>query len=319
MIVTLTANPSHDRTVALPDHLERGAVQRVAAATVEPAGKGVNVARAIRAGGVDTMAVLPAADDDPYLDALARRGQAHRSVPIAEPVRTNITLSEPDGTTTKINEPGPTLDDGAVRALVDAVVEAATGADWVVLSGSLPPGAPADLYATITDRLGDDGAAVAIDTSGPPLHALLSGTRRPDLVKPNAHELAELVGGDGDAYEADPALAGRAARALVGHGIATVLLTLGAAGTIAATRDRVLFAEPLPIEPVSTVGAGDSSLAGWLLAVSRGADLATCLRWATAWGAAAVSLPGSTLPSPDLTRPDDVVVVDLDPEEPPGG
>lgn len=317
MIVTLTANPSNDRTIALPARLDRGAVQRVPAATVEPAGKGVNVARAIGNGGIESLAVFPAAADDAYLAALVRRGQPHRAVTITDPVRTNLTLSEPDGTTTKINEPGPTLDDAAVDALVAAVVTAGSDADWVVLSGSLPPGAPTDLYAAITARLRGTGASVAVDTSGPPLLALLDGPALPDLVKPNAHELAELVGGDGDAYEADPALGGRAAQDLVARGIGTVLLTLGAAGTVAATADEVLFAAPLPIEPVSTVGAGDSSLAGWLLAASTDADTSTRLRWATAWGAAAVSLPGSTLPVPDQTHPDDVVVTVL--VDPPGG
>ncbi|HKJ55438.1 MAG TPA: hypothetical protein VJ978_05565, partial [Nitriliruptoraceae bacterium] len=128
MIVTLTANPSNDRTVALPARLDRGAVQRVPAATVEPAGKGVNVARAIGNGGVESLAVLPVAADDAYLEALVRRGQPHRAVAISDPVRTNLTLSEPDGTTTKINEPGPTLDDAAVDALVTAVVAAGSDA-----------------------------------------------------------------------------------------------------------------------------------------------------------------------------------------------
>lgn len=308
MIVTLTANPSHDRTIALPDTLDRGAVVRIPTATVEPAGKGVNVARAATNAGVAALAVLPAPDSDPILAALAAREIPHRAVTIGDPVRTNITLAEPDGTTTKLNEPGPTLGPDDVAALVDVVVAAAEGARWVVMAGSLPPGAPSDLYATITTRLATHDVRVAVDTSGAPLAAVCEASTLPDLVKPNAEELASVVGGDPAVYEADVDAAAAAARTLVARGIETVLLTLGAAGTIAATADETLFADPLPIEPRSTVGAGDSALTGWVMATLAGHDLATCVRWANAWGAAAVALPGSQLPTPDLVRPDDVVV-----------
>lgn len=308
MIVTLTANPSHDRTITLPGVLDRGAVVRVPTATVEPAGKGVNVARAATNAGVAALAIMPAPTNDPILAALEGRGIPHRAVTIADPVRTNITLAEPDGTTTKINEAGPTLDDRDVTALVNAVVTAADDARWVVMAGSLPPGAPTDLYATIVARLADHDVRVAVDTSGAPLVAVCEATTLPNLVKPNAEELASVVGGDPEEYEADPAAAAAAARVLVERGIETVLLTLGAAGTIAATAEQALFADPLRIEPRSTVGAGDSALTGWVLASLEGHDPATCLRWANAWGAAAVALPGSQLPTPDMVRPDDVTV-----------
>ena len=324
MIVTLTANPSHDRTVALAGALERGEVQRVSRATVEPGGKGVNVARAATNGGVAATAVFPAPPADPFVTALTDAGIDHVAVPIAEPVRTNLTLSEPDGTTTKVNEHGPALSDSEVDALVSQVVALGHAAAWLVLAGSLPPGAPADLYARIATALRDHRVQVAVDTSGEPLRATVAGPVPVDLVKPNAEELADLVGGDPARYEADPTAAARAASKLVEDGIATVLLTLGAAGTVAVRRcrptgssatsavTRATFAPPLSVEPRSTVGAGDSSLTGWVLADLAGHDADTSLRWATAWGAAAVSLPGTALPTPDLVRPDDVEVQELD-------
>lgn len=316
MIVTLTANPSQDRTVALPTTLERGQVQRVPSATVEPGGKGVNVARAATNGGVAATAVFPAPPGDPFTAALADRGIDHVAVPVTEPVRTNLTLSEPDGTTTKINEPGPTLSDTDVDSLVARVVDLGRSADWVVLAGSLPPGAAHDLYARIVAELAGADTRVAVDTSGEPLRALVAGTHSADLVKPNAEELADLVGGDPAQYEADPTAAARAAADLVLGGIDTVLLTLGAAGTVvvrgvADDAIAAAFAPPLSVEPRSTVGAGDSSLTGWVLADLAGHDSDTRLRWAAAWGAAAVSLPGTALPTPDLVRPDDVEVQHL--------
>ena len=110
MIVTVTPNPSIDRTVTLATPLTRGAVHRVSSVTTEPGGKGVNVARALTLAGVDAVALLPASGTDPLVTALQASGVPFRCVPISAPVRTNIAVTEMDGTTTKINEPGARLD-----------------------------------------------------------------------------------------------------------------------------------------------------------------------------------------------------------------
>ena len=125
-VVTLTANPSLDRTLSLPGPLTRGGVARLAPSSTEPGGKGVNVARAVAAAGTDVVTVLPAADDDPILRALHGLGLPMATVPIATPVRTNYTLAEPDGTTTKLNEPGAALDDD-VRTALGSLLTAAAG------------------------------------------------------------------------------------------------------------------------------------------------------------------------------------------------
>ena len=106
MIVTLTANPSLDRTVGLTGPLERGRVHRTERSTVDPGGKGINVARVLHAATTEVVAVLPANAGDPLLAALDEQGIAHRAVPTSGPTRNNITVAEPDGTTTKLNEPG---------------------------------------------------------------------------------------------------------------------------------------------------------------------------------------------------------------------
>lgn len=311
MIVTLTANPSNDRAVRLPGPLARGEVIRVASATVDPGGKGVNVARAALQANVDALAILPAAETDPFPALLTAHDIPHETVPVEQPIRTNLTLTEPDGTTTKLNEPGPTLDHESVAELVAAVVRAGATARWIVLSGSLPPGAPASLYADITAALADADCRVAVDTSGPPLQAVTASSHPPTLVKPNGEELAEVVGGDPSELEADPAAAARAARQLVDGGIAHVLVTLGATGSVHVDDHGATFAPSPPVDVASTVGAGDSALAGWILADLAGHDTATCLRWATAWGAAAVQLPGTQLPTPADTDPDGVSTTHL--------
>lgn len=303
MIVTVTANPSLDRTAPLSGPLRRGEVLRVGRASVVAAGKGVNISRALCHAGVETLAVVPAGAADPMLVGLEHDAIPHRAVAVAEPVRTNLTLTEPDGTTTKINAPGADLSATEADALEAAVVEAATGARWVVLSGSLPPGLPTDWYARMVPRLHDLGVRVAVDTSDAPLAALVEALpgAAPDLLKPNAAELAQVGGGKAEDLEAaaargDFAPVVAAARRLAGIG--EVLVTLGGAGALLVTADRAWFASVEPVAVRSTVGAGDSSLAGHLIARCAGAGPADCLASAVAWGTAAACLPGSTLPTP---------------------
>jgi len=324
MIVTLTANPSLDRTVALPSPLLRGEVQRAVSVSQESGGKGVNVSRALVASGLETVAVLPGGDSDPVLAGLRDGGVPYAALPIHEPLRTNVALTEPDGVTTKINEPGPVLSDDQQEALIGLLLERSRGASWVVLAGSLPPGVPADFYATVTRRLRsmNDGAAprIAVDSSGAPLAAAVSGDAAgmPDLLKPNAEELAELAAAAGfatastaDELEADPEAAAAAAAAVVRSGVGAVLATLGSKGAVLVTSDGAWLATHPPVKAVSTVGAGDSSLAGYLLASSQGAAPADCLRQAVAHGAAAASLPGSTVPAVHQTTPDAVTITAL--------
>ncbi|MET1034051.1 MAG: 1-phosphofructokinase family hexose kinase [Arthrobacter sp.] len=318
MIVTLTANPSMDRTVELVSALVRGGVQRASSASAQAAGKGVNVSRALVAAGVPTLAVLPGDAADPVVLGLLEAGLPHRALPVGQPLRSNITLAEPDGTTTKVNEPGPVLTAEHQRLLAATTVAASSGAAWAVLAGSLPPGVDAGFYAALTVQLrrelGDAAPRIAVDTSGEPLRALFAAGRAsaPDLIKPNAEELAELTSLGSEAeFEADPRFAATAARSLVDSGTGAVLATLGARGAVLVTRDGAWLATHPPVAARSTVGAGDSSLAGYLLAHSRGASAPDCLRQAVAHGSAAVSLPGSTIPTVEQTAPASVTVVEL--------
>jgi 1-phosphofructokinase len=300
MIVTLTANPSLDRTVALPGPLQRGQVQRALTTTSDPGGKGVNVARVVTAAGQVALALLPGQQDDPLVLALRDAGVTHRTVPISGRVRVNLTLTEPDGTTTKVNEPGEPLDADVLAALTAALVREAAASRWAVLSGSLPPGVPLGWYAELVARLRGTGAAVALDTSGAPLLAALAEgvTLLPDLLKPNGEELAELTGQVGRDLEGDLPAAVEAASSLLERGAGAVLATLGAAGALLVTPQGSWSARPPRIRARSSVGAGDSALAGYLLADLAGAPPALRLRSAVAYGAAAAALPGSTLPTP---------------------
>ena len=305
MIVTVTPNPSIDRTVTLGAPLTRGAVHRVTSATSEPGGKGVNVARALSLAGLEAIAVLPAADDDPMVTALRAAGVSFRCVPVSGAVRTNLAITETDGTTTKLNEPGAPLDGAALDALTRTVVDHAETASWVVLSGSLPPGVPDHWYADVVARLASSPCRIAVDTSERPLDALAAafGHAAPDVIKPNAEELAGLVGASPEDLEqavaqGDPAPVVAAANQLIERGAKTVLVTLGSAGAVLVDPTGSWMAAPPPITPRSTVGAGDSSLAGYVRAAVGGAEPPRRLQMAVAYGSAAAALPGSALPSP---------------------
>ncbi|MFJ4652088.1 1-phosphofructokinase family hexose kinase [Nocardia sp. NPDC088792] len=312
MIVTLTANPSIDHTVSLAEPLRRGDLQRARAATSYPGGKGVNVSRVIAAAGAETVAVLPGSAGDPLLRALTGTGLDYRAVPCGGPARTNLTLTESDGTTTKINEPGTPLTEAERNDLADTLIElAGAAADWVVLSGSLPPLVPVDWYVELLRRL--RGTRVAVDTSDAPLAAVAAqlDSIAPQLLKPNAEELAQLTGGD-PAELHDPTAAARAGAALVERGVDAVLATLGAAGAVLVTAEGAWHATAPAITARSTVGAGDSALAGYLLADSTGAAPEDRLRRAVAYGSAAAALPGTGLPGPHHTDPGAVTVTALD-------
>ncbi len=316
MIVTLTANPSIDRTVLLSHPLERGEVQRAESVTSQAGGKGVNISRAAVSAGMATLAVLPVAEDDPFALELRAAGIPAEAVGSTGAPRVNLTISEPGGTTTKLNSPGPVLDDDVRDRLRRALVSHAPRDGWVVLAGSLPPGCPDDWYAQLTLQLRASGARVAVDTSDAPLAALVAALDdphgpRPDLMKPNGHELASLTGGDAELIEAEPLAAAEAARTLVARGVGSVLATLGAGGAVLVDATGSWHATPPPTHVLSTVGAGDSSLFGYLLSHLRGESPAQRLALAVAYGSAAAALPGTTIPEPSQVRPGRVEVFSL--------
>ncbi|MCY3586871.1 MAG: hexose kinase [Acidimicrobiaceae bacterium] len=274
MITTLTPNPSFDRTLRV-SALERGEVHRASLVRVECAGKGVNVARALAVNEHPARAVFPANDEDfaAFDAALAATGVMSHAVRIRGSIRSNITVVEPDGTTTKINEPGPELNAAEAAELLRAAV---TGSDWLIASGSLAPRTPADFYAQLAASLPDAAQRLAVDSSGQPLQQLV-GTPCA-VVKPNLIELANLtrrcMSTVGDVVEA--------ARDLRDRGWGSVLVSLGRFGAVLVS-DEVSYGTVSATDVRNTVGAGDALLAGFIAAGGRGVPaLAEGLAWASA-------------------------------------
>lgn len=318
MIITFTANPSLDRTVDLGGPLTPGGVHRIGEDRTQPGGKGINVALGVHRAGLPVTAVLPAAPQDPLLELLAAEGLTVRSSPIAGRVRTNLTVLSSPQLTTKLNEPGATLSGAERTALEQLLLGIAGPQDTVMLSGSLAPGLPVDEYVQLVQQLHAQGARVGVDTSDAPLMALAAALPQaaPDFLKPNAEELGQIVGADGDALEqqaADGDLTGAREAALDLHhrGVGAVLVTLGGAGGLLATEGATWYCPSAAVPVVSTVGAGDSATAGYLIARDLGEGPAERLARALAYGTAAVGLPGTTIPRPDQVRVDAAGVVRL--------
>ena len=292
MIVTLTPNPSLDRALEL-DHLVVGEVNRADRAHVHPGGKGINVSRVLVRHGVESLAVLPAggAEGRRLVNLLDEHGVPVLAVPVAGDTRTNLTLVESGGATTKVNAPGAVLSVAEVDALLAAVEQQLVSRPRALVgAGSLPKGAGETFFVQLAGLAARYGVPFALDTSGVPLtRAVRSGGIT--LVKPNDEELAELVGRDlvtvGDVVDA--------AHEVIAAGNRAVLVSLGVHGAMLVVAEGVWWAGGPPIVPLSTVGAGDSTLAGFLAAEGNAGDR---LRTSVAFGRAAVLLPGTAVPGP---------------------
>jgi 1-phosphofructokinase len=282
VIVSVTPNPSIDRTLHIPP-LDRGELLRATVSTVEAGGKGVNVSRVLSVHGHATAAVVPLSES--YTGVFASLlGTSTPLIPVTirGEIRVNISLVESDGTVTKVNEPGPTLNAAETNALLERTVAAAAAADWVVGSGSLPPGVPADFYARVADGL-PYGVRMAVDADGEALAACIG--QRVALIKPNHRELERLVGRPlpmlGDVIDAG--------NELLREGISTILVSLGPDGALLIDGEAVTHAEATFEGVRNTVGAGDALLAGFLAAGGRRDGL----RAAVAWSVAACRSPGT--------------------------
>ncbi|MDO5535670.1 MAG: 1-phosphofructokinase family hexose kinase [Propionibacteriaceae bacterium] len=315
MIITFTANPSIDRSAPLAGQLRVGRVNRLGEVYSAAAGKGVNVSAAVRAAGHPTTAIVPVDASDPLAEALRARGVPARMVPVGRRARTNLTITHPDGHATRFNEPGEPLTPENQTALVSALLATLPGASWLALCGSLPPGSPVDWYVSLTRKAHSIGVKVAVDATGPALEAVIAAAEHtsPDLVSPNVAELQQATGRSIrpalKAGDVGPAV--DACRGLLDRGVTTVLATLGKRGALLACSQGVWHASAEPVRAVSVVGAGDASLAGYLLARVAGGDPVERLCRAVAYGTASVLLPGSDVPQPSDADAVDVRVEQL--------
>ena len=289
MIITVTLNPALDKTVEIPD-FSLDAVNRITAMRTDPGGKGLNVSKVIaKLGGTSTVVgVLGGTTGRRIADAMDALGIACQFTFVEGETRTNLKVIDPARhTNTDLNEPGLTVDQETLDHMRDALVAAIRPGDIVVLSGSLPKGAPADTYGSWTAACRTAGARVFLDADGEPLaHGLAA---KPYLAKPNNHELSRLTG---RALEtADDLLA--AARTLIADGVERVVVSMGGDGALFVSANRAYRAEGLRVPVGSTVGAGDSMVAALAYAAEQGMADADTVRLAVATSTANVMCSGS--------------------------
>jgi 1-phosphofructokinase len=292
MIITVTLNPALDKSLTVP-RFAAGAVNRALEARLDPGGKGVNVSKVLRSLGDRPLATgfLGGAAGQALASALDHLGIRHRFIQVSGETRTNIKLYDPEWHTyTDINEPGSSVSAEAVESLFQLLLELARRGDTVLFAGSAPQGVAPDTTAHWASELLSRGVLVAADQDGAQLHAMISS--HPSLIKPNEHELQELL------HLPDteiPTLCG-AARSLVEGGIARVIVSLGEKGALFADGEGILFAEGVRVHAVSTVGAGDALTAGLLHAINHDFSREEAARFAIATATAKVTCPGSSPP-----------------------
>ncbi len=286
-ILTLTLNPALDLTVRLP-RLEPGEVNRSETMLTHAAGKGVNVAQVLAdLGHQVTVGGFLGEDNPQAFEALiARRGFADAFIRVPGETRSNIKIAERDGRVTDINAPGPLVSEQAQQALLDQLAWIAPGHDAVVVAGSLPRGVSPQWLQNLLEHLKSLGLKVALDTSGEALRAGLNAG--PWLIKPNTEELAEAL----DCPTDSVAQQAQAAERLHVQGVQHVVVSHGADGVNWFSPNAALHATPPKVGVASTVGAGDSLLAGMLHGLLSVEAPEQTLRRATAIAAMAVTQIG---------------------------
>ncbi|MHB0913646.1 MAG: 1-phosphofructokinase [Armatimonadota bacterium] len=292
MILTVTLNPAVDETITVP-HLQIGETHRISATTFDPGGKGLNVARVVRRLGRSAVVVAPVGGEtgDFVEYRLRREGVERRLVEIDAPTRVNISILDKT-TQTNFNHEGPELAPSELDTVRREVEAGLPDAKLLVLGGSLPPGVPVNIYASLIESA---GVPTVLDTSG---EALAEGVRaRPFMLKPNRREAEELLAMKIDGV----AGAVTAGRRLIDLGIELAVISMGKDGLVAVSREGAWRAVPPDVPVGSTLGAGDSLVAGISIGVTEGMSLPESLALGTAAAAATVMTPGT-----ELCRPEDV-------------
>jgi 1-phosphofructokinase len=245
------------------------------------AGKGVNVAQVLADLGHQVTVGGFLGEDNPqaFEMLIARRGFTDAFIRVPGETRSNIKIAEQDGRVTDVNAPGPLVSEQAQHALLEQLARIAPGYDAVVVAGSLPRGITPQWFQGLLQQLKNLGLKVALDTSGEALRAGLNAG--PWLVKPNTEELADALGHSTDAI-----------RQLHRQGVEHVVVSDGAAGVSWYSPDTALHATPPKVTVASTVGAGDSLLAGMLHGLLSGDTPEQTLGRATAIAAMAVTQIG---------------------------
>ncbi|WP_054712251.1 1-phosphofructokinase [Bacillus sp. JCM 19041] len=278
MIYTVTLNPAMDYFVSL-DTLELGGVNRTKADHKAPGGKGINVSRVLkRMGHKSTALGFIGGFTGEYIKASIEEEQIQASfIQVDGDTRINVKINAREES--ELNGVSPDVSASDLEKL-EAQFSGLVEGDAIVLAGSVPPALRADVYAAWTSQLKKQGVKVYVDTSGTALADVIQA--KPTFIKPNQHELSELTGAEiSTLKEAVPYV-----KALIDQGIEYVLVTFAGDGALLATAETILFANTPKGTVKNSVGAGDSTVAGFVCAKEEGKTLIDAFRFAVASGSA---------------------------------
>lgn len=293
MITGVCLNPSFDKTVEV-DALALGEVNRIRSVRVDMGGKGVNVAVVARRLGLDALCIGCMGEQGArqFTLLMDAEGLHHRFLTVPGAVRTNLKIVSRDGKgVTELNEPGAPLSRDNMADFFALAKEEAARSDYMVLTGSLPPGCPESTYGDLIRAMG--GTRCILDAGGPVLR--LGAEAGPFLIKPNLAELEQALGTQLRTLRAirDAALI------FLRKGASHVVVSMGAMGAMYVSEARTLYAPALRVEARSTVGAGDAMVGGMLLGLQQDGDMAHAFRCGIAAGAASVMTEGTQLIHPE--------------------
>ena len=291
MVTTVTLSPSVDKTVTLSG-LKTGGVNRAESVLFNAGGKGINVSLALSSLGEKSEALGLIFDKGEIItEALSRAGVAHSFISCPGGIRCNTKIYDrASGITTEINEKNPGVPPSALSDLKKLVAERCLKSDILVLSGSVPPGTPPDIYLDLAEaaRRENPDIKIILDSSGEPFLRALDAS--PYLIKPNTAELEEAFG---EPARTPAEVVSLSRRLIEKYHIGVVLASCGAGGAYIVTPEEALFAPPCKISPKSAQGAGDAMTAGACLAVLRDLGAGNILRYGTCAACGSVELEGT--------------------------
>lgn len=297
MIVTLTINPAIDHNV-MADRLVFEDRAYILSTSESAGGRGINASCVINSFGGKTLAIVTSGGPSGkrFQKFLSGCGFPVEVVPIKTEIRTNLTITDRQGLTVKLNHPGHPLTKEELELVEAAVASKLPGAPWLMICGSVPPGVPAGFYAKLVKMARERGVKTLLDTDG---EALMEGVEaNPTVVAPNQQEAERLL---------NTALITRshfieAATRIRHMGPESVILSLGSRGAVGVNERGAVEVVPPRVDAVCPIGAGDALAAAFTWAIDRKPDFADALRWGVAAGSASALLPGVTFASLEQTK-----------------
>lgn len=293
MIVTVTLNPALDRTITIP-HFKPGTVNRSTSSRLDSGGKGINVSKALKEMGSESIATgfIAGANGRSLKERLIAQDINCNFVEVAGETRVNIKIVSEDGSHTDINEPGFDVTEADIERLIQRVKTYCRHGNIIVISGSAPRNFSVDHYIRLCTAVSaHEGTRLIVDADGDYLHAALP--TRPDFIKPNVKELSNVLGYEIESL--DDILAG--ARTLLSMGAQNVAVSMGSEGAVFVSPTQALYVRTPKVEVLGPVGAGDVMVAGIAQSMENGNDFASLARYAVAAGAASVTTEGTQMAS----------------------